>query len=56
MSPALDIAVKAAVAAVFFYVLQVVGLGAKPETGVLWAIVGGIGAAYLAWSQARRGR
>ena len=50
----LDIAVKALTAAGFFFVLQAYILGSTLEIGLQWAAVGGLGAAYLAWSQATR--
>ena len=45
----------AVAAAVIFFAFQHYALGATLETSALWAAVGGIGAAALAWSQRRRG-
>jgi hypothetical protein len=50
-----DIALKGAVAAVFFFVLQFVILKASLDTSLFWSAALGIGAGLLAWSQARRG-
>jgi hypothetical protein len=43
-------------AAAIFFVFQRYGLGATLETSTLWAVVGAVAAAALAWSQHRRGR
>jgi hypothetical protein len=43
------------VAGAFFYVLQRFVLDQSHETGVIWAVAGGGGAALLAWLQHRRG-
>jgi hypothetical protein len=42
-------------AAAIFFAFQRYGLGATTETSILWAAVGAVGAAALAWSQRRRG-
>jgi hypothetical protein len=42
-------------AGAFFYVLQRFVLDQSHETGVIWAVAGGGGAALLAWLQHRRG-
>jgi hypothetical protein len=49
------IALKAGLAAVFFFVLQYAVLKAPVETSLLWAAGLGAAAAMLAWSQAKRG-
>ena len=49
-----DIALKAAVAAAFFFVLQYVILHATLETSLFWAGTLGAGAGLLAWSQVTR--
>lgn len=46
-----NVALHAALAAVFFFVFQHVVLKAGVETSVLWAIVMGIAAAWLSWKQ-----
>lgn len=43
-------------AAVAFFSFQNFILLASTETSLLWALAGGLGAAYLAWSQHRRDR
>jgi hypothetical protein len=50
-----DIALKAATAAGFFFVLQYVVLKASLDTSLFWSIALGLGAGLLAWSQHRRG-
>ena len=40
-------------AAAIFFVFQRYALGATPETSALWAAVGAVAAAVLAWSQHR---
>jgi hypothetical protein len=47
----MGVAAHAATAAVFFFALQVWLLEASTETGLVWGLVGGVGAAYLAWSR-----
>jgi hypothetical protein len=49
-----DIALKAVVAAAFFFFLQYVILKASFDTSLFWSISLGVGAGLLAWSQARR--
>ena len=51
----LRILAHAVIAAILFYAFQRYALGATPETGALWAIVGAVGAGILAWSQHKRG-
>ena len=50
-----DIALKTALGAGFFFVLQYVVMKASLETSLFWAVALGIGAGLLAWSQHRRG-
>ena len=50
-----DIALKAVLAAAFFFVLQYTVMTASLETSLFWAASLGLGAGLLAWSQARRG-
>lgn len=52
---ALRMLVHAVAAAVIFFAFQRYGLGATVETSALWAAVGAVAAAVLAWSQHRRG-
>lgn len=56
MTPVLMMASHAAVAGAAFFLFQRYALGASVETSALWAIVGAVSAAALAWSQNRRGR
>lgn len=49
-----DIAIKAASGAGFFFVLQYVIFHASLDTSLFWAIAMGIGAGLLAWSQHTR--
>ena len=39
----------------FFFTLQRFGLKASLDTSLLWAAVGGVIAAWLAWQQGSRG-
>ena len=43
------------VAAATFFCFQHFILVASLQTSLIWALAGGLGAAYLAWSQHRRG-
>jgi hypothetical protein len=45
----------AVAAAAIFFTFQRYGMGATLETSALWAAVGAVAAAALAWSQHRRG-
>jgi hypothetical protein len=49
------IAGHALLAGAFFFCLQRFVLGESFETGAIWAIGGGGGAAFLAWRQYRSG-
>jgi hypothetical protein len=53
---ALRMVLHALAAAAIFFAFQRYGLGATMETSTLWAVVGAVAAAVLAWSQHRRGR
>lgn len=44
----------AALAAAFFFVLQKFLMKADTETSFVWALAGGLAAAWLAWHQSRR--
>ena len=50
-----EIALKAVVGAVFFFILQYAIMKASLDTSLFWAIALGVGAGLLAWSQVRRG-
>jgi len=52
---ALRILLHALAAAAIFFAFQRYALGATLETSALWAAVGAVAAAALAWSQHRRG-
>jgi hypothetical protein len=52
--PMARIALHAVLAGVFFFVLQRFALGQSMETALLWAVLLGAGAGWLAWSQSRR--
>ncbi len=47
--------VHASAAAVIFFAFQRYALDATLQTCVLWSVAGAIGAAFLVWSQHRRG-
>ena len=51
-----SIALHALAAGAFFYVLHHFIMRSSPETTALWTIATTLGAAWLAWSQSRRGR
>ena len=51
---ALRMLMHAVAAAVIFFVFQRYGMAASVETSALWAAVGAVAAAALAWSQSRR--
>ena len=55
MTTTVRMLLHAIAAAAVFWLLQLYVLGASQGTSLLWAAAGGAGAAYLAWSQARRG-
>lgn len=44
----------AAGAAAFFFVLQKFLINSSTETSLVWALAGGVGAAWLAWHQSKR--
>lgn len=54
-SQLIDIAVKALMAAVFFFALQRYALNAPLDKSLAWSGAMGVCAALLAWSQHRRG-
>ncbi len=41
-------------AAAFFFVLQKFLINSTTETSLVWALAGGLGAAWLAWHQSKR--
>lgn len=47
-------ALHAALAAVFIFVLQRFALGASLETSLLWAVFFAVAAAFVAWRQTLR--
>ena len=51
----IDIALKGALAAVFFFTLKYVVLKAPFETSLVWGACLGTAACLLAWSQHKRG-
>ena len=51
----IDIATKALLAGVFFYIFQFYVLKASATSSVLWAAVMAIAAGGLSWSQWKRG-
>ena len=53
--PWLDIGLKAAAAAAFFFALKYLILGAPLETSAAWSFSMGLAAGCLAYSQYRRG-
>ena len=51
----LDILAKAVLTAVFFFVFQRYVLKASFETSALWSVLMALSAAWLAWTQWKRG-
>ena len=48
------LALHAATAAMFFFVLQYWGFENSLNLSIVWAVAGALGAAYLSWSQQSR--
>jgi hypothetical protein len=48
------LALHAATAALFFFVLQYWGFNTSLNLSIVWAAAGALGAAYLSWSQQSR--